>query len=461
MTNRNILFIYSAASLVTNTVRDYVEAFDRYSRHNYFHEAIEPGEKLHFSQNLELFDAVVVHYSANFQYSNFSSTELYKRLGNFKGPIVVFTQDDYDKTDSIKEGLTYLQPKIVYTVLPNATAAKIYPRSEFPHTTFLNCLTGYVPERLKDMSSRPMSARTIHIGYRGRYLPIWYGKLGVEKTQIAKQTKEALEDSELNVDVEWETNKRLYGNDWDEFVGNCKTMLATESGCNVFDFDGSIRESIIKHKDRDPNISDDQLYLKYVAEHEEKYAKTNQISPKMFEAVAMRTVLVMYEGEYSGIFSPDLHYVPLDKNAAELNKVRNILSFDKQLDAIAERAYKDIIESEKYSYERFINEFDTQIDKILVSPRSSAAEIMHKSATLPLTLRAYRDVLDYISYLRWGVGKSSSYMKEWGLSHLIRKVAELASRKFGLLARMGKSPSVKRGDQFKVNSDENQREPAA
>ena len=39
-----------------------------------------------------------------------------------------------------------------------------------------------------------------------------------------------------------------------------------------------------------------------------------QISPKMFEAISLGTVLVMFEGKYSNILKPDLHYISLKKD---------------------------------------------------------------------------------------------------------------------------------------------------
>lgn len=78
----------------------------------------------------------------------------------------------------------------------------------------------------------------------------------------------------------------------------------------------------------------------------------------MFEVVVLWIVFVMYEGEYLGIFFFDCYYVLLDKKVIKLESVCDILSCDKWLDEIVECVYKDIIESDKYFYEGFINEFD-------------------------------------------------------------------------------------------------------
>ena len=36
---------------------------------------------------------------------------------------------------------------------------------------------------------------------------------------------------------------RIYGSDWFNFIGSCRSMLGTKSGSNVFDFDGSVERA--------------------------------------------------------------------------------------------------------------------------------------------------------------------------------------------------------------------------
>mgnify|MGYP006419237871 FL=1 len=38
--------------------------------------------------------------------------------------------------------------------------------------------------------------------------------------------------------------ERIYGPQWYHFINECKAMLGTESGSNIFDFDGSIQDKI-------------------------------------------------------------------------------------------------------------------------------------------------------------------------------------------------------------------------
>ena len=76
----------------------------------------------------------------------------------------------------------------------------------------------------------------------------------------------------------------------------------------------------------------------------------------------MKSVQILFEGDYSGILKPDLHYIPLKKDFSNISDVISKVKNNDLLQAIADRAYEDIITSNKYSYETFIKQ---KVDQIL------------------------------------------------------------------------------------------------
>ena len=88
----------------------------------------------------------------------------------------------------------------------------------------------------------------------------------------------------------------------------------------------------------------------------------NQISPKIFEAIRLKTVLVLFEGKYSGIIKPNIHFIPLKKDFSNANEVLNKLKNKDWIEKLVNKAYKDIILSNKYSYKAFITKIDKDID---------------------------------------------------------------------------------------------------
>ena len=74
--------------------------------------------------------------------------------------------------------------------------------------------------------------------------------------------------------------------------------------------------------------------------------------------------MVLFEGTYSGVIFPNKHYIPLKKDFSNVDDVFRMLSDDEFLQQMVERAYEDIIESEKYSYKSFVEEFDQIVEEI-------------------------------------------------------------------------------------------------
>jgi hypothetical protein len=89
----------------------------------------------------------------------------------------------------------------------------------------------------------------------------------------------------------------------------------------------------------------------------------NQISPKIFEAIACRTALVLFEGRYSGVLEPGKHFLPLKKDFSNVDEVLAKLHDDTFLEALTERAYQDIIGSGRYTYQAFIGLVDAALER--------------------------------------------------------------------------------------------------
>jgi len=113
-----------------------------------------------------------------------------------------------------------------------------------------------------------------------------------------------------------------------------------------------------------PQPSDSEIYEEYIKDKEID-GIMNQISPRVFETIAAKTVLVLFEGNYSDVIKAGEHYIPLKKDGSNLEEVLQLLQDDAYIDAMAERAYRDIITSGKYSYKNFIELVDKEIAKAL------------------------------------------------------------------------------------------------
>ena len=358
----NVLILYDDGSTHVVTLREHLESFKLFSRNDVSFSVVtldgfrnaSPGSGGSFG----LYDAVVIHYSVRLSVEAHLSPACAEALQGYGGLKIAFVQDDYETTEITRKWLERLGIHSVFTIVPQAYIEAVYPKSRFPHVEFRETLTGFVPLRPKPPEQlKPIGKRTWVIGYRGRDLPYWYGSLGREKLIIGQRMRQICDDRGIAVNIEWETDQRIYGNGWYPFLEDSKATLATESGANVFDEYGDIRRNVEKAVAADPTLSYEEIFARYLAEHEGRIV-VNQISPKVFESVAYKTALVMFEVSYSGVVEPWKHYIPLKKDFSNVDDVLSKLADDAYLQAMADRAYAHVVESGRYSYRQFVEGFD-------------------------------------------------------------------------------------------------------
>ncbi len=351
---KRILVLYDHHWTHVKTIQHYLESLRRYSRHQVFYAT----SLARCPFDLDYFDAVVLHYSVRVCFAGHLSPSFSSALKRYQGLKCIFLQDEYENTRRTWAALKNLGVGVVFTCVPAESVSKVYPREEFPSTLFVPVLTGYVPLDIFEIpAAPPLAERPLLIGYRGRNIGYWYGDLGQEKVQIGRRMKEICDQRRLRTDIAWEENDRIYGDAWFQFLGSCRATLGSESGCNIFDFDGTLASSIQAELTRNPQATYEEVREKYLVNHQGQI-RMNQISPKIFEAIACRTALVLFEGEYSGVLVPETHFLPLRKDFSNIDDVLRRLDDLPALSAMVERAYQDIVLSGRWSYRALGQIFD-------------------------------------------------------------------------------------------------------
>ncbi len=351
----NVLILYDAEiSLHVSTIEEHLRSFRIFSTHEVLYAHASGSAKCTY--DLSMFDAVVLHYSIRVSTATHLSRDYAPALKAYGGLKLLFLQDEYEGTETARQWIENLGVHVVFTCVPMADVEKVYPRSRFPHVEFLPTLTGYVPLGFPSLI-RPLEERPHLIAYRGRSLPYWYGDLGQEKLQIGKRMKAICAERGLCVDIAWQDAERIYGPDWYGFLQSARATLGTESGANVFDEHGAIRVSIEAAGRENPSLDYAEARARFLGPHEGR-VRMNQVSPKIFEAIACRTALVLFEGEYSGVVKPNVHYIPLKKDFSNVDEVLKKLQDDAFISALTERAYADVIGTGAFSYETFVHDVD-------------------------------------------------------------------------------------------------------
>ena len=312
---------------------------------------------------LEQFDVVVIHYSLMVLSDHYLSPWFRDRIAAYDGLKVQFIQDDYRQVGEMRQAMRELGIRLLFTLVPERELERVWPTSELPGVTKVTTLAGYVPAAAARFRTPALPSRPLDVGYRGRALPPWLGILGQEKAWIAEGFLARARKRGLRCDIGWTENARIYGEDWFRFVASCRVTLGTESGTTITDFDGSIERDSRAYMAENPDATFWEVHEAVLAPFEGN-VQMNVISPRLFEAASLRTGLVLFPGEYSGILEPGRHYVPLEKDFSNVDDVVATIRNTSALAEMIERSYEEIVASGRFSYNRMVAEFDRLLEEL-------------------------------------------------------------------------------------------------
>ena len=203
----------------------------------------------------------------------------------------------------------------------------------------------------------PVSKRRIDVGYRTRKTPYSLGQLGYEKWFISEEFYRRSANKNLVLDISIKEGERLYGEAWNKFLASCRSIIGVESGASIIDFDGKLEKEVNRYLEKNPKASFEEVFDLFLKPHEGSLY-LNQISPRCFEAAALKTPMILFEGNYSGILKADRHFIPLKKDFSNFEEVLRKLRDNLFLQKMADRTYKEIALNDRYSYKSFIKKID-------------------------------------------------------------------------------------------------------
>lgn len=353
------------SSTFVQTTLDYLTGFKRFSGFEVDYVHVTHHALMGF--DFDGYDVIFHSYCSRLCFEGYVSEDYREHLRRFSGVKVLAVQDEYDHTDTLKAAIKDLKFDIVLTCVPQDSLEYVYPRADFPDVEFITVFTGYVPDDFAAKLPAPkrLAERPIFIGYRGRDIGGRYGRLAFDKFAIGRRTKELCDARGIETDIATDEASRIYGAAWLDFVGNCRAMLGSESGSNVFDFDGSIdarfKEMTVANGGVPPSYAD---FLPIVAERDSEI-EMGQVSPRVFECALMRTPMVLFRGRYSDAIVPDEHYITLEKDFSNFDEVLARLRDLPRLEAMAQQAFDHIVGSGRFTYRTFYSGVAVAIERKL------------------------------------------------------------------------------------------------
>jgi len=348
-------------------VTEHINAIIKYSVHDIFvyTDLVKNNGDLKLNVDLNCFDAIIIHYSIFIAIEQYISVKSRYQIAKFSGAKVVFLQDEYRFIDRSINAMHELGVDIVFTCVPEHSIQAVYPTQRMSGIRVINTLTGYPSDYLSTLNPIPLKKRCYDVSYRGRRYPDWHGRMGREKFEIGKQFQRHARKYRLRTNISSEENRRVYGSAWVHLIQNSRAVLGVESGASVFDFGGDIaaRTETMRALLGKKKIKYDELRQRFFVEREDKIDLA-QISPRLFEAICLRTMCILYEGNYSGILVPDTHYLSLKKDFSNIEHVCNRLCDDVFVAEITANAYADIAQGQTHTYRNFVRTLDQEIATI-------------------------------------------------------------------------------------------------
>jgi hypothetical protein len=390
--NGMLVLYHHSLHINAPTIMEHVEAFEQHSRFQVWNVNTELG----FPEGLwDLqFQIMVLHYSlfgTGYYYLDDKFLSYIERSqASYK---IAFFQDEYRYCQQRFSFLNRYMIDCVYTLVEPAYFKEVYQKYTNVPKLVYN-LTGYVSDDLVALAqeiTRPDEEREIDIGYRGRRLPFYMGQGAQEKHEIALKFRERAAGLDLKLDIETDERKRIYERAWYEFLANCRAVLGVEAGVSIFDIEDVVRVACEHLIAMNPKISFEEVSEKVLRDWEGNIPY-RMVSPRHFEAAALRVCQILFEGEYSGIIQPMVHYIPLKKDFSNFSDVIRMFKDEKLRHRLTENAYCDLITSRQYSYQRFIEDFDRELLETGLEPGDFASNDIDTINALLERGKAYRQL---------------------------------------------------------------------
>lgn len=313
------------------------------------------------------YDAVVIHCTVSYNVDNLISLDRAskKKFVGFNGLKILMKQDEHYKPHRIAKFVGDARFDCIITIVPEPDRTIFYPRKLAGEVDFISSHTAYISSSLRSMGAESLSlnGRALDIVYRGSIQPASFGWLAYQKREIGDRAKIELEKfSGLQFDISSRWEDRYLGNEWFKFLRKAKAVLGAESGASIVDFDGSIEKEQNEYMKLHPDAPFERLYDDVLKKYEGN-AQYRAISPRHFEAIATGTVQILYPGEYSGLLTPDRHYLRLEPDFSNFQEVVARALNPEIRNKIVHAAYEEVLLNESLSYHSFINRVDDYVSR--------------------------------------------------------------------------------------------------
>ena len=353
---RILVVTYISSAFLRQSQKSLINCYKKYSKNFEVHIINLFMSNILSECNKYNWDIIIYHSSfigLRFNRARFLNLlkKNHQELINIKASHKALTiQDEFSNMDLVCDFINKYSVDTIFSVAPRQEIKKIYKNINFNKIKFFEVLTGYIDENQITKIKNINTFKKNWIGYRVYTRPEW-GTFNLKKIKLGLLFQKYCKQNNIKHDIAFGEENFFLGDKWNKFLLQCRAVIGIEGGSNILDWDGSFSKKINKIKNKKLLIN--YNYLKKLEKNLEKI-KLMTISPRHLDACLTKTCQLLVKGKYNNILKPWKHYIPINKNMTNLSHVMKILNDDKKVNKIIHNAYKDIIQSRKYTYKKFV-----------------------------------------------------------------------------------------------------------
>lgn len=306
------------------------------------------------------FDVILIHYSLYILGTYFLPgpwSEYVRRHPGLKAQII---QDEHRAIARMHVRMRELGISLVFSSLSPENAERVYGGGLLSGTAFVGCLPGYVQDHFDHVRAPRLADRRFDVVYRGRDLPATIGSMAEDKSRIGRQVALAAARHGLSTDIASDEKSRVYGDDWMGFLSSGRATLGCEGGASIFDFDGEVSAAVDSFLAANPGASAAEVRDRVTARWEGNIVHRT-ITPRIFEAIAAGTALVLYPGLYRGVLRPGEHFLELQRDGSNIDEVIRALRDIPALEAMTRRASASVMGDVRLRKRHYVSKLDSAL----------------------------------------------------------------------------------------------------
>jgi hypothetical protein len=288
-------------------------------------------------------DAIVLLHSI-FSNERVLPPDLTERVAGARPPKVLFLGNEYKLMPDKMAFAEAVDLSLLVSQLSSPAAHDLY-RARLGCAVVGIPNAGFDPARFTP--GPPVSQRPIDIGYRAFPSPLYLGH--DERRELADLVGEAARRRGLVTDISLARSDRFGEKGWADFLGRCRCQLGSEAGADFFEVTDETRLEVDAYLKEHPDASLAEIRSRFF-DKRAVAVSGRALSGRVVEAAATKTVQILLDGDYGGFFEPDVHYLALHKDYANLDGVLDRLRDEAHCTALVEAAYE--VARSELTYER-------------------------------------------------------------------------------------------------------------